>query len=272
MTPRFNEVIIFTRNKDEFYAEVIKYLKLHNLKVTPYVKGMKLPRSKKLFSLVLGGDGWVLSAARDEAPNPVLVINTGHLGFLTSSTKDQYRAAISDLLMGIHTTTSRKMLAVGIEGKTYSALNDVVIRPTTEEYFTPKLLAFGLYVRNSDSTEELISEYRADGVIISTPTGSTAYSLSASGPIIHPTCLTLVVTPICPQGLMQRPLVLPATMTLLVKQRDHDMYASFDGQYSIPIKGDVSVHMNSRQVQLVNPPFSYFEVLRRKLKWGVNPV
>lgn len=154
----------------------------------------------------------------------------------------------------------------------YLALNDVVIRPrASNNRNLSKLISMVLYAKDQREEEQLVTTYRADGLIVASPTGSTAYSLSAGGPIIHPSCRSFVVTPIAPQGLTQRPLVLPYTMCLKIEPLDDDLYLSADGQVGESIeKGDmVWIRYNSHSIQTVDPLYTYYESLQMKLGWTI---
>jgi NAD+ kinase len=178
-------------------------------------------------------------------------------------------SAIERVLLGEFTVTARHMLTATIDDQTFLSLNDLAIRPLN----TNKLVQLGLY-QVEDNEEFLIAIYRADGLIVSTPTGSTAYSLSAGGPIIHPSCKAFCVTPICPQGLTQRPLVLPHKTRLRIEPLDDELYLSIDGQVGRPINKGESIFLayNSHIVQTVDPLHTYFETLQTKLGWGIRPV
>ena len=232
------------------------------------------------FSVVLGGDGTVLAAGRMGITSPIIVINTGHLGFLTSSSQEEYRTTIDRFLAGEYTTTKRRTLKVTVSpfiNKTFFAVNEAVIAKNQ----LSKLVNLEVYVRtpgdiatdNVGTPLELLSEYRADGLIVSTPTGSTAYNLSASGPIIHPFCESFVITPICPQGLTQRPIVVPGNMEILLKPLENNLYMSVDGQDGCALNNDtVTVAYNNHILEIVDPIDSYFQILRKKLGWGIKPV
>lgn len=221
-------------------------------------------------SIILGGDGTVLGASRAGIKSPMMIINTGHLGFLTS-TKELFREAIIAVHEGKYTTTERHMLDVSTESNPdiLNALNDVVIKSSSHS----KLIRLGVYVVDSDRGEQLISEYRADGLIVATPTGSTAYNLSAGGPIIHPSCPSFVITPICPQGLTFRPIVLPSSFSLRIKPMELGLFMSIDGQIERALDMTaICVNYNSAKIATVNSVGSYFQVLREKMAWGVRPV
>jgi NAD+ kinase len=265
---------VHTKDKDQFYIAVITYLKHCGVLIVDTAP-------KADFSVILGGDGTVLAAGRSGIKGPVLIINTGHLGFLTSSTAVHYKAAINDFIAGLYTTTKRYMLTVDlldvVSGlvvrkkpkftvvKSFKALNDLVIKPTAMN----KLVHMTVYASCDGKPKELMCEYRADGLIVSTSTGSTAYNLSAGGPIIHPSCESFVITPICPQGLTHRPVVLPASYTLHISEFDPGLYISIDGQVNEPLEAQVvSVKYGKACIEAVNPPETYFQVLRQKLHWG----
>ena len=251
-----------------FYFEVLNYFADHGVELVSEWD------SECEFTVVLGGDGTVLAASRRSHKNPVLVINTGHLGFLTSCSKENYKKSVDEFLDGHYTTTVRKQLELTIGDQTFTALNDVVIKDFPADDGLARLVELSLY-----ADDELVCYYRADGLIVATPTGSTAYSLSASGPIVHPSCVSLyVVTPICPQGLSQRPLILPARygtqiITLRVKSDDSNLFATIDGQIGVRLlKEDAVIKFNSSQVEVVNPDLSYFKILQQKLGWGYKLV
>jgi NAD+ kinase len=271
---------IFSMKQDDFFHEVVSFLTLTcGIECFSSLPSKDDPFVCPDFTVVLGGDGTVLAAGRAGAPNPLLVINTGHLGFLTSTGMLNYREAIKSFLEGYYTLTKRRTLHVGVAPFSptgnriieYNAVNEVVIAKAQ----LSKLVTVGVYVMDTMNAayKELVAEYRADGLIVSTPTGSTAYNLSAGGPIIHPICDNIVITPICPQGLSQRPLVLPGgTTKIRLTPLDDSLFVSVDGQDGCPMYGNVDVFYNSHQMEIVNPDASYFQILRQKLGWGVKLV
>lgn len=263
---------IFSKEQNDFYREVISFLTTYGIEC---VNGPYEDANHADFTVVLGGDGSVLAAGRQDVPNPIVVINTGHLGFLTSSGKENYQDTLKHFLRGSYTLTKRRTLRVQVEGFSesaptmYNAVNEVVIAKNQ----LSKLIQLRVYImeRDDPTYQELVSEYRADGLIIATPTGSTAYNLSAGGPIIHPSCESLVITPICPHGLTQRPLVLPANMRVRIEPMDSSLHVSVDGQENCPMLRNVDVWYNSRCIETVNPhEDSYFQILRQKLAWGIK--
>jgi NAD+ kinase len=222
-------------------------------------------------AVVVGGDGTLLAAARilGDRQIPVLAINHGSLGFLTAVTLDELYPALERVLQGQFVSDYRMMMEVSIIRGTapvakYRALNDVVInKGSVARIIELEARVDGQYV----------SSFRSDGLIIATPTGSTAYNLSAGGPIIFPTMNAMVVTPICSHTLTNRPLVLPPGVKIDVTLRSSqdEVYVTVDGQVGIPIHLDdrLRIEKSEISVQLVAPAGkNYFDVLRGKLKWG----
>lgn len=222
-------------------------------------------------AVVLGGDGTLLSAARAVGSRaiPLLAVNLGGLGFLTSiSTRDLF-PELERALSGDHRVTRRKMLRVSLQRggaivAGYQALNDVVIAKSA----IARIVDLEAWAGDS-----FICEYKADGLIISTPTGSTAYSLSAGGPIVYPTVNAICLTPICPHTLTNRPLIVPSETPIRILSRasDEDAYLTVDGQVGNPLQGGDVVECASSDfyVLLIQPPDkTFFDVLRQKLKWG----
>lgn len=222
--------------------------------------------------LTLGGDGTLLRGARLVAHQgvPVLGINLGHLGFLTTAPPSELESALERWLAGDFELDRRMALDIrsqgpdGLAGGTYLALNDAVLHKGGS--------ARVIRLRVTALREE-VGSYSADGIILATPTGSTAYSLSAGGPIIHPNVDCIVATPISPHTLSFRPLVLPAeeTLTVEVLSPSEELILTIDGQESerlIP-GAQVVVRRADFRVTLVRfPERTFFSTLRRKLRWG----
>lgn len=221
--------------------------------------------------LVLGGDGTLLSAAREAAPRskPVLPINLGSLGFLTSFTLDELYPALEETLAGRLEASERVMLKATLlrNGKAeeeQAVLNDVVINKGALARMTELRLSLD---------GDFVCRYRADGLIVATPTGSTAYSLSAGGPIVHPAVEAIVITPICPHTLSDRPLVVRDTsvIELSLMETADSVYLTLDGQKGVELhRGDrVKIVRAPEKLKLIQPPRKpYYEILRSKLKWG----
>jgi len=221
--------------------------------------------------LVLGGDGTLLSAAREAAPHgiPVLPINLGSLGFLTSFTLQELYPALEETLAGHLIASERVMLHAALlrDGK---ALDDQLV--LNEVVINKGALARMIEVKLSID-QDFVCRYRADGLIVATPTGSTAYSLSAGGPIVHPNVESIIVTPICPHTLSDRPIVVGDKSCVemnLVGPAD-SVYLTLDGQKGVPMQsGDrVRIFRAEQRLKLIQPKRkSYYEILRSKLRWG----
>jgi len=220
--------------------------------------------------IVLGGDGTLLSAARAVAPlsTPILGVNLGSLGFLTEVPIDDLYSVLDAVHAGNVEVDNRSMLHAQLvrDGKVLSehhSLNDVILSKST----IARLVSFEIFINDL-----FVSSYRGDGLIIATPTGSTAYSLAAGGPIVTPSTAGLVISPICPHALTHRPVVVPddVEIEILVKNADDEAFLSIDGQIGIPVlQGDKLLCRKSPYVtHLLRLSKTFFEVLRTKLKWG----
>lgn len=222
--------------------------------------------------VVLGGDGTLIHASRLLAgrPAPILGINMGSLGFMTEVPQSEMYPVLEHVLAGEATVSRRIKLRVhlhrpGVELPVLDGevLNDVVIH---KEALAPMC---ELDTRMSGA---YVATYKADGIIVATPTGSTAYSLAANGPILLPTMRGLVVAPVCPHTLTQRPLVLPDEENIeIFLINESKAFVSLDGQSGLPLeRGDrVQVKQSANQVLLVNNPhIDFFGILRKKLRWG----
>jgi NAD+ kinase len=222
-------------------------------------------------AVVLGGDGTLIHAARLLRGNsaPIVGINLGALGFMTEIPVTEAKQALAEVFAGKAKIDSRMKLSCRLYREESlileeEVLNDVVINKSA-------LAKISSHETWLDSA--YVATYLADGVIFSTPTGSTAYALSAGGPIIHPAVDCVVVTPICPHALTQRPVVVPGDEVLSVRLTNElqDVYLTVDGQVGYPLKqGDrIEVQKSPHRVLLVrNPRLDYFAILRQKLHWG----
>jgi NAD+ kinase len=221
--------------------------------------------------LVLGGDGTLLSAAREagERGIPILPINLGSLGFLTSFTLEELYPALEETLAGRLQASERVMLLTslirgGSSVEEQCVLNDAVINKGA----LARMIELRLFI-DGDS----VCRYRSDGLIVSTPTGSTAYSLSAGGPIVHPSVESIIITPICPHTLSDRPLVVRDSSVIEVSLIGdaESVYLTLDGQKGVEMQSGDHVRVTRAKVRLklIQPPKkSYYEILRSKLKWG----
>jgi len=221
--------------------------------------------------VVLGGDGTLLAAARalNGLEIPLFPVNLGGLGFLTAITTEDLYPELERAFRGEHRIGTRRMLRCelirdGVKTARHEALNDVVVTKAS----IARMIDLDAFVDRN-----FVCAYKADGLIICTPTGSTAYSLSAGGPIIFPRVAAISMTPICPHMLTNRPVIVPDTsiITVLNRAGDSDTYLTIDGQVGEPLRsGDKVVCSRSpHALQLIRPPKSmFFDVLRQKLKWG----
>jgi len=224
------------------------------------------------FVIVLGGDGTLLSVARliGARGTPILGVNLGSLGFLTEVTLDEMYPLLADILLGKMIIDERGMLEAAIrrEGQEiakYTVLNDVVIN---------KGALARMILMETRVDGWLLNTYRADGLIISTPTGSTAYSLSAGGPIVYPTVGAVIISPICPHTLTNRPIVVPddAAIEVTLLTEDEDVLVTLDGQegHQIKFMDTVAIKKIKGTTKLIlSPKKDYYQILRQKLRWGV---
>lgn len=235
----------------------------------PTARKSDLPGQVDLL-IVLGGDGTLLSMARavGDLGVPILGVNLGGLGFLTATTLNELRPALESLLVGGMEIEERMLLSArlvrgGQAVGEYLALNDVVITKSAMSRIIDLSVSVG--------GRHAIS-YRADGLIISTPTGSTAYNLSAGGPILFPTMDAVVLTPIAPHTLSNRPIAVPGAQRIEVALLvDQDVMLTMDGQVGVPLRERdvVEVQKARARIRLVRfPQKDFFSVLRTKLKWG----
>ena len=222
--------------------------------------------------VVLGGDGTLLGAARrvGRFGSPILGVNLGGLGFLTGIPFERLYPVIEMMINGRLEIESRVMLETKVLRKRkvvcrFEVLNDVVINKGT----LARIIDLGVAIN-----AEFLTTFRADGLIISTPTGSTAYNLSAGGPILYPTLETFILTPICPFTLTNRPIIIPDTSVIQIKIKNESEEAvllTFDGQVGFDLYYDdkVIIHKSEKKIMLFRPPdHSYFNILRTKLMWG----
>jgi NAD+ kinase len=264
----------------EIVPEVLSWLGAHGYRVyvdqqtAAYhthefvVPRTELARYEPEFVVVLGGDGTLLSAARaiGAAEVPLLAVNLGSLGFLTEVRMDELYATLEAAILGRCPVESRSLLDCRLlrddqEIAHYHALNDAVVKSTVA-----RLMGFAISIN-----EERVTEYLADGVIIASPTGSTAYSLAAGGPVMMPNVEALLLTPVCPHSLTHRPLVVSSDARISVRLASGaDGFLSADGQVGMPVaQGDQIVCRKAcYRVRLLRMQKPFFDVLRAKLRWG----
>ena len=223
--------------------------------------------------VVLGGDGTLIGLSRllEGRKAPVLGVNLGSLGFLTEFTLEDMFPALEKVLNGDFTYEDRIMLAAeisfdGKKGVSYTALNDVLIhRGSTSQLITVRVEVNG----------ELLNHYTSDGLIISTPTGSTAYNLSANGPIVYPSLNAIIITPICPQTLSIRPIVIPDNVTIRLsvtpRAKGNAAQATLDGQvvFGLDTRSRITIRRSEDITRIIQSPYTdYYNLLRGKLRWG----
>jgi len=240
----------------------------------PTVSRDELPTACDLL-VVLGGDGTLIGMAdriaRAGSGVPILGVNFGSLGFLTEITLPELHSALEAILTGRATLEPRQMLAARTMRQNapfadHIVLNDIVITKGALARIIEIAVAVG---------DLPVSRFRADGLIIATPTGSTAYNLAAGGPIVHPAVDAIILTPIAPHTLTHRPVVIPASSEVHVRPiiEGNDVFVTFDGQAGYALQpGDlVSVRRAARPLRIVKSATrTYFEILREKLKWGAD--
>ncbi len=224
------------------------------------------------FVVAFGGDGTILSTADQvgDAGIPILGVNIGGLGFLAEIITSELKQTVEDLVSGNYAIVERMVLAVQVHQKgkvqSFSALNDVIVDKGT----SPRLIFIDV-----DIDRTFLNTYRSDGIIIATPTGSTAYSLSAGGPLLVPTMQAMIVTPICPHSLTVRPIVLSGDnrLRVTIKRRQNPAHISIDGQSRCMLTPDdwVEIRKADYTVKWVSiGRRDFFEILRKKLNWGLD--
>ncbi|MCB0393253.1 MAG: NAD(+)/NADH kinase [Bdellovibrionales bacterium] len=275
--------IVYRPSKPEAFriaTRTAKYLKAKGYEVFTHSKQKMIPGTKALkktdipllcLALVIGGDGTYLNAIRmlEGEPIPVLGVNLGNLGFLTQTIKSKLISSLNLALSGKLAVSERLMLDVTIRRKNktierYLALNDVVFERG------PVSRLIYMNVRADDS---LVTDLKADGLIVSTPTGSTAYNLAAGGPIVQPGIPAIVLTPICPHSLTNRPITLADSQEIQLTLSEKSQGAVFmvDGQREADLSSDDVVIIRKathKHKMLIIPDHTHFDVLRSKLNFG----
>lgn len=240
-----------------------------NLKLKKSVKQADIPKYVELV-IVFGGDGTFLSVSKqvNEYDIPILGINSGGLGFLTEFTLNELYPIMEKIIVDDFEIEERGMLSASVYKKnkkfgSYTVLNDLVINNGK----VSRIIDLAIYAEGNH-----ITTFKADGIIFSTPTGSTAYSLSAGGPIAHPTLPVTLITPICPHILTNRPLVVSNEMEITVKVlTEGSSYLTLDGKETVKVElnDEIKLKKSDSTVKLVKSPFrDYFSILKTKLMWG----
>jgi len=221
--------------------------------------------------VVLGGDGTFLSAIRwvQDTGVPVLGVNLGGFGFLTETPVNQLFAVMEKVIQDEYKTEERILLSAtvvrdGEQRACQTVLNDVVINKEA----LARIAHIHTYI-----DEDYLTTFKADGLVVATPTGSSAYSLSAGGPIVHPSLRTIILTPICPFTLINRPLIVPDTVTIKIKieEGDSNIFLTFDGQVGLHVTHHDAILIDKapHTIQMIRTPGqSYYDVLKAKLRWS----
>ncbi len=262
----------------EFFYGFKKEVQLHGAdvlidSVSAATLGEKPTSAEEMFKksdvlVSIGGDGTLIGLARRSHPykKPIFGINLGNLGFLTAVSKEGYADFIDELFEGEYDIEQRIMMEVihrkANTEKRYFAFNDMVM---TKNIFS-KMLEISV-----TSHKDEINSYYGDGLIVSTPTGSTAYNLSGGGPLMYPTSENFIMTPICPHSLTQRPMALPTFLNLTVTPTSSSAVAIIDGQesFTVEYKEELELRQSTEKVMLLWPKtHSFFKVLKQKLRWG----
>lgn len=279
-----NVCIVYRPSKPEAFAaacDLVEWLRIHKITAYSSADEKLIPGTRKLTNqkqiealdlvVVLGGDGTYLRTVQllNGLQTPVLGVNLGSLGFLTETRVDDLYKCLDLAMNGKMVVRERAMLAVSLERKgrlerESLALNDVVI----ERGPTSRLINLSIFSDNS-----LISELKADGLVITTPTGSTAYNLAAGGPIMHPETPAIAITPICPHSLTDRPITLPDNRVITIRVNEPVQKAVFmvdgvalkeiDERDVIKIQRSPKIH-----AMLTQPENDYFDILKTKLNFG----
>ena len=267
--PELRETFLDIKAKFEKYGIKV-YISKESAKMISLNDGIDFDKMCKScdFLVSLGGDGTLLSLVRRSYKygKPVAGINAGNLGFLADVTISEVESFLQQLKNGECRIDERMMISGKIEGANkeikFYGFNDVVVtRPTIS-----KMATIETFVE-----DDMINRYRGDGLIISTPTGSTAYNLAADGPVMYPLTKAFILTPICPHSLTQRPLVMPADFTIKIKTPNKKLLVVIDGQDSYELDRDdvLEIRGACKSAKLLHrKERNYFRVLRDKLSWG----
>lgn len=247
-------------NTKDIIASLISSLEASNLEYDI----IDLDNLKQGYDLVcsIGGDGTILKTARfySQTSTPIMGINMGRLGFLSLFSDKEISQIGKIIKNGDYTLRERIML----KSADCLALNDIVIKGSS----CARTSKFNLFVN-----DRLVSDYIADGIIVATPTGSTAYGLSAGGPILHPGVEAMVIVPICAHTMTARPLVVPSNDVIKIQSVDEHLDMACDGQSTVKNIKEVKIEIAKNKTKLVFPKdYKFYSVLRNKLLWGVSPV
>jgi len=251
-----------------FYEDLSENLSLDK-RLKTFVNHDDINDINYMFSI--GGDGTLLKTitfVRDKNI-PILGINTGRLGFLTSITTEEINVAIEDILKGNFDLDTRALLSLGTESNLFGDINYALNEITLQKKDTSSMITIQVYLG-----DDFLNTYWADGLIISTPTGSTAYSLSCNGPIIMPGSDNIIITPIAPHNLNVRPIVIPGNteLTLKIEGRTENFLVALDSRsLTVPMSIKLKIRKSPHQINLIRlKNYSFLNTLRTKLIWGLD--
>ena len=259
------EVLVYK----DFYDDLNQKISLEKLKLSTFQSHEDVRDVDYLFSI--GGDGTLLKTitfVRD-SNIPILGINTGRLGFLTSIATEEIEAAINDVLAGDFDLDTRTLLSLETENNLFGDINYALNEITLQKKDTSSMVTIQVYLG-----DDFLNSYWADGLIISTPTGSTAYSLSCNGPIVLPGSGNFIINPIAPHNLNVRPLVIPddTELTLKIAGRTENFLVALDSRsLTVPLSIELKIKKASHQINLIRlKNYSFLNTLRTKLIWGLD--
>jgi NAD+ kinase len=269
-SPDIKDLFLKVREEFEKYDTNV-YLDTNSAKMIGLI-GIEFDRMCEMCDILvsIGGDGTLISLARKSYKynKPIMGINAGNLGFLTDVRVDEIESFIEKFFNGEYRIDKRMMLKIEVDKEKYYAFNDIVFsRETISSMVDLKVEAECLSEKNKE--KYWLNTYYGDGLIISTPTGSTAYNLSAGGPVVFPLTKSLILTPLCPHSLTQRPLVLPSDFRLLIESNSK-VEIIIDGQEIVHLyNSKAKIKIASKSAKLIHRvERNYFDVLREKLNWG----
>ncbi|MGL5970959.1 MAG: NAD(+)/NADH kinase [Cetobacterium sp.] len=259
--------IIYNEDKADakrLYLELLDFFLVKKIEIFPETEILKVD-----FAVVIGGDGTLLRASKNLIKNEkidVFAVNAGSLGFLTEIKAEEFEETFDDYLKGIVKRESRRFLELVIKNEKIDVLNEIVI---SKKMASSKILNISMSTENTK-----ICDYKADGIIIATPTGSTAYSLSAGGPIVMPQIKAIIVTPLAPHNLATRPIIISGEERLILTLNPEQKGSVIvDGENEREIeKGEkISIYYSRKKINLIlTKERDYYGILRDKLKWGDN--
>jgi NAD+ kinase len=275
---KFNKVGVVLRpdspELEKNFTNIKNTLQKHNIEVSLEKNSAKMISHDGIgfdelctqsdFLITVGGDGTLISTARKSLKYniPILGVHAGRLGFLSNVNYDEFEQFMSEMLAGKYRIDERAVLEATINDQTWYAFNDVVLTRSA----VPQMIHIETLVDSKP-----FNTYYGDGVIVSTPTGSTAYNLSAGGPVMFPLTNVFALTPICPHSLTQRPVVLPGKYPIEMKTSSEKALVIFDGQDTIELGLDesIGIKLASKMINLIHKEdFNYFDILKEKLSWG----